>query len=199
MEKNQIKEKVLNKYNCIKSNSVKRQSFKRYWREFLLQTVFKEFSKNDHDHIYNSSFFEKLVKNLMRGGNRYKVRKSILAGFKNFKYIVKIHPLFMYFYIIFYFLILIEFKSVQKAGKILRIPVNVSGEEIFLLRTLKLFSKTIKNKKLSSTNEDLQTKLFLELFNLTFFVKRSKFYSHTLSKYYTEAYDNMKYISYKWW
>lgn len=198
MKKNQIKKKILTKYNCITKNT-QLSFFKSFWKELMLKVVLKEYSKNDADYIYNLAFFEKLVKNLMLKGNKYKVRKFIFRAFKNYKYIVKLHPLFIYFYIIFYFLILIEFKSVQKAGKILRIPVNVSGEEIFLLRTLKLFSKTIKNKSLSSTNEDLQTKLFLELFNLTFFVKRSKFYSHTLSKYYTEAYDNMKYISYKWW
>lgn len=161
----------------------------------MLTTTLKEYSKNDLDYLYKLSFLDKLVQNLTKNGLKYKVRKFIYFGFRNYKNIVKIHPLFIYFFIINYFLILIEFKNVRKSGQILKVPVSIIGEEIFILRTIKLFSKTLKNRL--HLSEDLQTNFFFELFNLTFFIKRSKFYTYSLSKYYLDTAENMKYISYR--
>jgi len=102
----------------------------------MLKITSKEFSKNDKDFIYNLAFFEKLSKSLMLGGNKYKTRKFILRAFKNYKYIVKLHPIFIYFYIIFYFLILIDFNNIRKSGKFLCLPTNILDEEICFLRTI---------------------------------------------------------------
>jgi ribosomal protein S7 len=94
----------------------------------------------------NLYLIEKLSKNLMRGGNNYKVRKYIYNAFKNIKILIRIHPLILYFYIVYFFLITIEFKKVKKSGQYYQVPKSIMEEEIFLLRTVKLFSDVLKSK-----------------------------------------------------
>lgn len=197
MEKNQIKNKILSKYNCsIDKKSAELFSFHEYKKNMSLQVALKEYSKNEFDSMFHSALVEKLIRNLMKKGKKYTVRKHILKGFKNFKHIVKINPLAMYFHIIFYFIILIEFKSRQKSGKIIRVPRPIRSQDTSLARTIKLFSKTLKSNWDIGT--DLQTKTFLEMYNLTYFIKRSRFYNTNLTKYYNDSIESLKHIGYKW-
>jgi ribosomal protein S7 len=106
----------------------------------------KEFAKNNTSYIYDLYLTEKLAKHLMVGGKSYKVQKYIFRAFKNLKLMVRIHPLILYYYIIFFFLISIEFQKVRKAGQVYKVPQSIMEEDIFLLRTVKLFSNVLKAK-----------------------------------------------------
>jgi hypothetical protein len=158
----------------------------------------KEFLRNDTGYLWNLYLVEKLSKNLMKGGNNYKVRKYIDRAFKNIKQIFRIHPAFLYFYIIYFFLITIEFKKVKKSGQYYRVPKSIMEEEIFLLRTIKLFSNILKKRW--DWESDLQSKVFVEFFYIIFFMKRSKFYNNGLKKYYDDTEEGIKHISnrYRW-
>jgi hypothetical protein len=65
-------------------------------------------------------------------------------------------------------------------------------EDIFLLRTVKLFSNVLKAKW--DWESDLQSKLFSELFFSLFFLKRTKLYNNGLKKYYNETEEGIKHI-----
>lgn len=158
----------------------------------------KEFLRNDTGYLLNLYLIEKLSKNLMKGGNNYKVRKYIYRAFKNIKLIFRVHPAFLYFYIIYFFLITIEFKKVKKSGQYYRVPKSIMEEEIFLLRTIKLFSNILKSRW--DWESDLQSKVFTEFFYILFFMKRSKFYNNGLKKYYDDTEEGIKHISnrYRW-
>jgi hypothetical protein len=71
-------------------------------------------------------------------------------------------------------------------------------EEIFLLRTIKLFSNILKKRW--DWESDLQSKVFVEFFYIIFFMKRSKFYNNGLKKYYDDTEEGIKHISnrYRW-
>ena len=71
-------------------------------------------------------------------------------------------------------------------------------EEIFLLRTIKLFSNILKSRW--DWESDLQSKVFTEFFYILFFMKRSKFYNNGLKKYYDDTEEGIKHISnrYRW-
>ena len=56
----------------------------------------KEFLRNDTGYLLNLYLIEKLSKNLMKGGNNYKVRKYIYRAFKNIKLIFRVHPAFLF-------------------------------------------------------------------------------------------------------
>jgi hypothetical protein len=152
----------------------------------------KEFAKNNTSYIYDLYLTEKLAKHLMVGGKSYKVQKYILRAFKNLKLMVRIHPLILYYYIIFFFLISIEFQKVRKAGQVYKVPQSIMEEDIFLLRTVKLFSSVLKSKW--DWEGDLQSKVFSEFFFILFFLKRSKFYNNGLKKYYNDTEEGIKHI-----
>lgn len=152
----------------------------------------KEFAKNNTSYIYDLYLTEKLAKHLMVGGKSYKVQKYIFRAFKNLKLMVRIHPLILYYYIIFFFLISIEFQKVRKAGQVYKVPQSIMEEDIFLLRTVKLFSNVLKAKW--DWEGDLQSKVFSEFFFILFFLKRSKFYNNGLKKYYNDTEEGIKHI-----
>lgn len=129
----------------------------------------------------------------MNDGKNYKVRKFVYEGFKTVKAVCRIHPVFLYLYTLYFFLITIEFKKVKKSGQYYRVPKSIMEEEIFLLRTVKLFSNVLKSRWDWET--DLESKVFTEFFYILFFLKRSKFYSMGLTKYYNETEEGIKHIS----
>jgi len=203
MKKNQIKNKVLKKnillkYNCVNKYKSNFMVGKKLWKEIKVSVSKKEFAKNDIDYLYDTYLIEKLSKYLMKGGNNYKVRKNIHNSFKNFKLIVKVHPLIVYYYIAFSFLISIEFRKIRKGRQYFNAPKTIMEEDIFLLRTIKLFSNVMKLRW--DWESDLQSKLFHELFYIMFFMKRSKFYNMGLKKYYVNTEEGVKHISgrYRW-
>ncbi|MAE59614.1 MAG: hypothetical protein CME69_12175 [Halobacteriovorax sp.] len=152
----------------------------------------KEFSKNNTNYVYDLYLVEKLVKHLMHGGKNYKVQKYVHRAFKNLKLILRVHPVIVYFYILFFFLVTVEFQKVRKAGQVYKIPQSIMDEDIFLLRTVKLFSNVLKAKW--DWESDLQSKLFSELFFSLFFLKRTKLYNNGLKKYYNETEEGIKHI-----
>lgn len=198
MKKNKIKNKILKKYNCVNKSKSNFVVGNKLWKEIMVSVSGKEFSKNNVDYIYDIYLLEKLSKHLMKGGNNYKVRKYIHRSFKNFKLIVRVHPLIVYYHIIFCFLISIEFRKIRKGGQYFKAPKSIMEEDIFLLRTIKLFSDVLKSRW--DLESDLQFKLFNELFYIMFSMKRSKFYNLGLKKYYNDTEEGIKHIGnrYRW-
>ena len=88
----------------------------------------------------------KLSKHLMRGGCEYRIKVYIYKVFCYLKFIIGINPLMLYFYVIYFFLILINFNKRQKGGETYKIPENILEFDVFLLRTLRLFSQDVKMK-----------------------------------------------------
>ena len=153
-------------------------------------------SKNDTDYMFNLGILDKMCKNLMKGGNSYVVKKKIFLAFKYFKNYSRLHPIFIYHYMIIYFILLLDFQKIRKGKNLYKIPTVFSEEEVCILRTIKLFTGILKKRWNWET--DLETKIFSELFSVAFFVKRSKYYSVGLVRYYTDAEENMRYVNFKW-